>query len=312
MLLLESSDLLFLDGEDRFPVGRLDNDGAAAGLGLLGLYWRSPIGGSAPERVDCRIEELEVPELETTSEVTTVALRVRAAAPGATEICLVDLGTGQEVSFQGGLAEIALTAGRYDYAFRVVARNSRSAAITAEGEVSVPSRQTRFFAVKNLFPLIVFMPQARLTFAARLTTRQGRPLERGEVASCVCRVYRLVRNLNGKGRVPCDSRFGVGAEVPLSAFDGEITTAFPWRRDNVGGNFRYGMPEPLATFCGKAGLYDVVFTVRLKNGASFSFGFSLPVGPGLLDRIHEKDRPRPCRGSWPPFAHDTPPSDKNQ
>ena len=94
MLLLESGDRLHLDSGDRFLVGELDNDGAADGTGVLGLFWRAPIGGSAPESAACPIEELEPPEPEFSAEVSNAGVVLHASARGAVRLAVFDADGG--------------------------------------------------------------------------------------------------------------------------------------------------------------------------------------------------------------------------
>lgn len=278
MLVLESSDLLLLDEGDRFLVGELENDGAAQGVGLLGLFWRSEIGGMFPECVACPIEEMEIPELETESLVTTAAIRVAAAAPGAVRICLLDSETGEEFPFENGLLEIPLIEGRLEYAWRVCAENSRGNRVARDLTLSVSPAEKAFAVTKDLFPLKVFAQSDRLTFGARLASETGRQLCRSEVSGCRAVVYRLQKNSRGTGRAACHTHGGAGVPVPLASFADRLDASFPWRRDRIGGNFRYTPPVPLGEFCGPRGAYDVAFTVTLKNGTEIVFEYSILVG----------------------------------
>ena len=286
MLVLESSDHLLLDAGDRFPVGALDNDGAADGTGVLGLFWSRAIGGAAPDRVTCPIEELEPPAPEFSAEVTAEAVVVRGGAPGAVRITVYDLDRdGQPAAAaeiaDAGEVEMPLESGRTEYRLRAAVCNSRGAELAEELTVRTPEAEIRFRAVKDPPPLKFFSPDEKITFGARLTVCPGgRLLRRDEVDSCRCAVYRLVKNSRGTGRVPCNTPFGAGAELPMSVFSDALSADPPWRRDAAGGNFLYAPDVPLAGFCGGPGFYDVVFTLRLKNGGSLSFEFSVPVRPG--------------------------------
>ena len=289
MLVLESSDRLLLETGDRFPVGALDNDGAAGGTGVLGLWWSRAVGGAAPERVTCPVEELEPPAPEFSAEVTAAAIIVRGSAPGAVRLAVSDLGRGgrpaeTDIADTGEIA-VPLESGRTEYRLRAAVRNSRGAELAEELTVGTPGTAVRLRAVKDPPPLKFFSPDERISFAARLTLCPGGRLpRRDEVESCRCAAYRLVKNSRGVGRVPCNTPFGAGAELPVSVVSDTLSAAPPWRRDRAGGNFLYAPDLPVAELCGGPGFYDVVFTVRLKSGGSVSFEFSVPVarvaGPG--------------------------------
>lgn len=295
MLFLDSSDLLVLDEGDRFLAGELDNDGAAGGVGTLGLYWRSPIGGTRPDRVTCPIEEMEPPELKTEVSVTTVAVRVTASAAGASEMTLTDLDTEIAVPFDGGAAEMPVTGNRRVYRLRAAALNSRGSAVAADLTVYAAAGETKFCVTKDLFPLAVFAPDEMLVFGARIADTAGRPLDRAEIERCSVTVYRQVRNSRGVGRVPAPTPFGAETEVPLTAFLDRPDPAAPWRRDRLGGNFRYAAPVPLAEFCGGRGVYDAVFRVTPRAGNPFRFAYSILAG-GKGD-AEELNIPRPRRST---------------
>ena len=283
MLLLESDDRLFLDAGDRFPVGRLDNDGAADGAGLLGLFWRAAVGGSAPERVTCGIEELETPEPEFSTEASPAGVLLRASAVGAARMAAFDAENGGALLAEAEIADagqvaLPLTEGRNVFRLRAAVYNTRGSELAREITVAAPSAPIRFFAVKDPFPLKIFEPTESLSFAARLAACGGRLLRRDEVRLCRCTVLRLVKNSRGVGRVPCHTRFGEGVEVPLDVFVDTLSAAAPWRRDRIGGNFRWTPGVTLDEMCGGAGIYDVIFTVVLVGGRSIEFEFSIPVG----------------------------------
>ncbi len=282
MLHLESGDRLYLDSGDRFLVGELDNDGAADGTGVLGLFWRAPIGGSAPESAACPIEELETPEPEFSAEVSNAGVVLRASARGAVRLAVFDADGGallaETAIADAGRVALPPFEGGGVLRLRATVYNSRGAELARTVTAGAPDEAARFFAVKDPFPPKVFAPEESLSFAARLTARGGRLLRRGEAASCRCTVWRLVKNSRGIGRVRCGTRFGAGVGVPLSALSDELSAAAPWRRDGVGGNFRWTPDAALAEMCGGPGVYDVVFTVALRAGGSFEFEFSILVG----------------------------------
>ena len=214
MLVLDSSDHLLLDPGDRFAVGALDNDGAADGTGVLGLFWSRAVGGSAPERVTCPVEELEPPKAAFSAEATTLAVIVRGSAPGAVWLAADDLDHGgiraaeTDIDDAGEIA-VPLESGRTEYRLRAAVYNSRGAELAEELTVCAPKAAIRLVAVKDPPPPKFFTPDERISFAARLTVcPDGRLLQRNEIDSCRCAAYRLVKNFRGTGRVPCNTPTG--------------------------------------------------------------------------------------------------------
>ncbi len=297
MLLLESSDRLILNSGDRFLVGELDNDGAADGTGRLGLFWRAPIGGAAPDRVSCPIEELETPVPEFDAVVTTTAVVVRGSARGAVRLTVRDAdaadpdGTApladRAIADAGETAVPldAFPAGRTVYRLAASLANSRGSALSRLIAAAAPAERVRFRTVKDPLPLKFFAPDDRPSFAARLIAYPGgRILRRDEIASCRCTVYRLIKNSRGIGRAPCGTPFGSGVELPLSTVSDAASASPPWRRDAIGGNFRWTPDAPLGDICGGPGFYDVVFTVKVQCGGSIRFTFSIPLRPRVRSR----------------------------
>lgn len=160
MLVLDSSDHLLLDPGDRFAVGAFDNDGAADGTGVLGLFWSRAVGGSAPERVTCPVEELEPPKAAFSAETTTLAVIVRGSAPGAVRLAADDLDHGgiraaeTDIDDAGEIA-VPLERGRTEYRLRAAVYNSRGAGVAHLYRVNEATNETELAHYITVYEVIL-------------------------------------------------------------------------------------------------------------------------------------------------------------
>lgn len=280
MLRIGSGESLEIEeDESLLGIEKLENDGRVFGAGTIGLDWREPITGSAPF-VTCAVTEENPPRLEPEAAAELTAVRVVCRTVGAVRYELEWNGSRFEMT--PGDAEtvrghVPISDSAVDYRITIRAVNSRGNAVCFEISISVYAGSARYTVTKNLFPLQAFSPLRQITFAARIAEKgTGALLSPDSVARVTWTRFREIKNVSGTGRV----KIGNGEEeispVPLA---GVLSLTPEWRRDRIGGNFYYTPSETAGEFLGEKGVFDVVFTVRLANGADIRFGWSILTDP---------------------------------
>ena len=276
-LTIETGESLVLDeGEFLSGLGGLANDGDVSGLGAVGLVWRELIGGSAPERVVCRIVEEDVPELVVEAEGEGMKVAVSCGDVGAAAYLAVCGEDETAMTVRNGRAAGNVWAEEDGDCLVIVrAVNSRGNAVSASITVPVYAGTARYRVVKDLFPLRAFRPEEELVFMARITDRRtGAGVKRTDVAGISYSCFDVVKNVNGIGRKPIEGKERLSAGV--GCLSDIISVMEDWQRDDVGGNFRFVPGVNLGDWLGKVkGVFDVTFSVLMKNGAKIEFEWSV-------------------------------------